>query len=181
MATSTSKTVGLVLLIFLIALLALRMTPLFFAPFGMFSGLFHSIGISHWTDFDFFPYRVFHIFPRMILPLALFILWIFVIVWVYRDAEGRGMNGVLWALLVFIGHILALIIYLIVRTDHLTGVAEAETTQPCPSCEKPVAQNFVFCPHCGAKLHAVCPGCDKPVENTWLVCPHCGKKLGQTK
>ena len=107
--------------------------------------------------------------------------WLLLVLWCYVDAERRGMNGVLWALLVFIGHILALLIYLIVRTNNFPRVAEAETTQPCPSCQEPVAENFVFCPHCSTRLQAVCPACEKPVENTWLVCPHCGKKLTQTK
>ncbi|MGQ9720739.1 MAG: PLDc N-terminal domain-containing protein [Candidatus Jordarchaeum sp.] len=36
-------------------------------------------------------------------------------VWVYRDAEERGMEGVIWLLIVLLTGIIGLIIYLIVR------------------------------------------------------------------
>lgn len=110
----------------------------------------------------------------------LFIIWIAVIVWVYRDAERRNMNGVLWALLVFIGNLIGLLIYLIVRTDSPPVSLEnerSEMTQPCPDCQKPVNVNFAFCPHCGAQLENICPKCGKQVETEWKVCPHCGEKL----
>ncbi|EAC6873178.1 hypothetical protein IIE63_002634 [Listeria monocytogenes] len=38
-------------------------------------------------------------------------------IWIYKDAEQRGMNAILWCLLmVFINVIIILVIYLIVRT-----------------------------------------------------------------
>ena len=39
MATSTGKTIGLVLLSFIIILVALQLTPLFFIPLGYISGI----------------------------------------------------------------------------------------------------------------------------------------------
>ena len=35
--------------------------------------------------------------------------------WVYKDAETRGMSGILWAILVFLFCIIALPVYLIMR------------------------------------------------------------------
>ena len=35
--------------------------------------------------------------------------------WVYKDAESRGMSGILWAILVFLFCIIALPVYLIMR------------------------------------------------------------------
>lgn len=35
--------------------------------------------------------------------------------WVYKDAESRGMNAILWAILVFLFCIIALPVYLIMR------------------------------------------------------------------
>lgn len=56
---------------------------------------------------------------------ALMIYWIVLIVWciigiilaiwVYRDAESRGMNGALWLIIVILLGIIGLIIYLVVR------------------------------------------------------------------
>jgi len=44
-----------------------------------------------------------------------FILWLFVLIWVYRDAKRRGKSGVLWFFIVLILGIIGLIIWLIVR------------------------------------------------------------------
>jgi len=52
-----------------------------------------------------------------LVPLVWFIVAILLCIWVYRDAERRGMNGVLWLIIVLIAGIIGLIIYLIVRKD----------------------------------------------------------------
>lgn len=186
MATSTGKTLGLICIICLVmALVFLRGPGLFgvLGPFGMLFGLRHSIpGIGVWglgTIPD--PAGIFHFVSRSFVPMMLFILWIVAIFWVYKDAERRGMNGLLWALLVFIGNILGFLIYLIVRSDKLSASASMTHEITCPGCAKILEEDFAFCPHCGAKLHSTCPACDKPVESDWQVCPHCGKKLNTGK
>jgi hypothetical protein len=104
-----------------------------------------------------------------------------VIVWVYRDAERRGMNGILWALLVFIGNLIGLLIYLIVRSSNGSTDREVPTSRPssqiCPKCHLPLSPTYVFCPNCGYSLSSDCPKCHKPIEKDWKVCPHCGEKL----
>jgi len=117
MAESTGKTIALIILVVLILFLALRLTPLFMAPFGVFTNMFRAVRIPD-IDFDWWPHA-FKWTSISIFSLVLLVLWIVVIVWVYRDAERRGMNGVLWALLVLIGSIIGLLIYLIVRSDVL--------------------------------------------------------------
>ena len=105
------------------------------------------------------------------------LVWIFVVVWVYRDSEKRGMSGVLWALLVLVGNFIGLLIYLIVRNDELPAHITAGITESCSSCRKSVLQKFDFCPHCGTRMKEVCTSCEKPVSGNWKVCPYCGKKL----
>jgi hypothetical protein len=56
-----------------------------------------------------------------LIPVVLFIIGILLCIWVYRDAESRGMNGVLWLIIVLIANIVGLIIYLIVRKDKTTS------------------------------------------------------------
>ena len=177
MATSTGKTIGLILLVIFILALAWRITPLIVGPFGFFSGALHMLGRQGGETFHLGPSLL--SLSNSMLSLALLIIWIFVIVWVYRDAERRGMNGVLWALLVLIGNIIGLLIYLIVRSDSLPALKAGHETQACPSCQKEVDASFVFCPYCAARLHAVCPECGKPTEESWKACPHCGKKLNK--
>ena len=58
-----------------------------------------------------------------LIPLVWFIVGILLCIWVYRDAERRGMNGVLWLIIVLIAGIIGLIIYLIVRKDKTSGQA----------------------------------------------------------
>lgn len=177
MASTTVKTIGLVLLVFIILTFFFRSTPFLLTPLGIFPGAIRMMRISGDDFVHIWPFDIFKHTFNSILPLALMVLWIFVIVWVYRDAERRGMNGVLWALLVFIGNLIGLLIYLIVRSDIVVASESTQTTESCPSCQKPVDSDFVFCPNCGARMQAVCPKCEKPIENTWRVCPNCGKKL----
>jgi len=53
--------------------------------------------------------------------IAMFILGLLLCVWIYRDANSRGMNGILWVLAVLVGSLfwlgwlVVLVIYLLVR------------------------------------------------------------------
>jgi len=53
--------------------------------------------------------------------LIFFILGLLLCVWVYRDAQSRGMSGVFWVLLMLVGSffwlgwLVVLIIYIIIR------------------------------------------------------------------
>jgi TctA family transporter len=51
----------------------------------------------------------------LILPIIWFIIAIILCIWVYRDAEARGMGGALWLIIVLIAGIVGFIIYLVVR------------------------------------------------------------------
>ena len=119
---------------------------------------------------------------RMI-PLAfLYMLWASVAIWVYRDAERRNVNGMLWALFVFVGNIIGLIIYLIVRSSSPereslppdTTPMVASTT-PCPECGRGVQASFVVCPYCAHSLARSCVDCGERLEIDWKACPHCGR------
>lgn len=52
--------------------------------------------------------------PELLVIVALAV-WIALLVWVYRDASRRGMNGALWVAVVFFLHLIGLVIYLVVR------------------------------------------------------------------
>ncbi len=180
MASSTGKTIGLILLAALLILLVVRIFPFFLMPLGIFVHTFKSIPMPNLNGIEYGPFGFLHFSPISIASLIMLVIWIFVIVWVYRDAERRGMNGILWALLVFIGNLIGLLIYLIVRSDIISREKESpEITppKPCPNCSEPVAEHFIFCPNCGTRLQPVCPKCTRRVESNWQVCPSCGAKL----
>ena len=44
-------------------------------------------------------------------------VWIAVTVWTYRDAQARGENGILWAVIVFFLGLIGLVIWLVVRSN----------------------------------------------------------------
>ena len=187
MRASTGKTFGLVFVIGLILFAGLRLTPLVVAPLGIFSGISRAFrsSVHGLGRLDFEPF----------FGGALVLFWIAVLFWVYRDAERRKMNGVLWALLVFIGNLVGLIIYLIVRNESRPAAgasppAPAGPGEPgippaslpycppaCPKCGKPADAKHAFCPFCGENLRPVCPKCGKGVEPGWKACAHCGEKL----
>ncbi|MEP6957057.1 MAG: hypothetical protein ABI883_09530 [Chthoniobacterales bacterium] len=69
-------------------------------------------------------------------------IWIFLVVFVYRDAKARGMeNAVLLTVVTAFTGFLGLIIYLLMRPK---GSVVA-----CPSCGKKRLEGLAKCPHCG--------------------------------
>ena len=177
MANSTVKTVGIVLIVIIIAMFALRVTPFVMAPFGIVSNVFNRVetsldnGLHVWSK-GFFGFPFIPLFSVLML-----VFWIIVIIWVYRDAEKRGMNGVLWAILAFIGNLIGLLIYLIVRSDNPLIPEKSTEYYICSSCKKPINKGYKFCPHCGDTLEDNCPNCNKTVQEEWKTCPHCGQNL----
>jgi len=176
-ASSTGKTIGLILVAVILIFFFWRAVPFFLTPLGVFPHVFQWVKMPRMNGIEFGPFGGFYLHPLSIVSLAILIIWIFVIVWVYKDAEKRGMNGMLWALLVFIGNLIGLLIYLIVRSDSVPETKEVRAPTPCPNCGEPVARHFIYCANCGTRLQSICPKCNKPVEKSWQVCPHCGEKL----
>lgn len=86
--------------------------------------------------------------------IALFVLGILVCIWVYRDAERRGMNGAIWLIIVLLTNLVGLIIYLVVRTPEVVRSAQTIQTLPssakyCVYCGKPIPSDAKFCSNCG--------------------------------
>ena len=92
--------------------------------------------------------------------------------YVYKDAQRRGMHPVLWTLLVLILSpaygIIGLIIYLLVREP---------LPFPCPQCSTTVSARFNFCPNCKCNLQPSCPQCKHEVAELDKFCPYCGNDL----
>ncbi|MFC2165040.1 zinc ribbon domain-containing protein [Acidobacteriota bacterium] len=183
MATSTGKTIALILLVFIVLsffVWSSRMSPLMIAPFGVFSSIKHLLDTPDWDYFHFGPGWM-RFTSLSALSLMFLIIWICVIVWVYRDAEHRGMNGVLWALLVFLGNLVGLLIYLILRSDSARTSREEPPLQNCPKCQNSVSAGFAYCPHCGSPMQNVCSACGKKIEESWKACPYCGESLKKSE
>jgi hypothetical protein len=183
--SNNGKTIALVVVVVILALFAFR-SVFFLMPFGVIPGVARSVGdMGHSFRGWFDGFGPFASIPLIVLPVALIILWGAVLIWVYRDAEMRGMSGILWLLLVLIGNVIGLLIYAIVRSETPVrrkdqgGAKEGAppAAETCSGCGKPLAAEHAFCPYCGKPTKGVCPACGKPVESGWKVCPACGAPI----
>jgi len=86
----------------------------------------------------------------LIIPLVWFLIGILILIWVYQDAESRGMDGLLWAIIVFFLNIIGLILYLVVREGRV--LAPQRITRVCPKCGQVLSEDAKFCPRCGKQL-----------------------------
>ena len=86
-----------------------------------------------------------------LFPLVWFVLGILILIWVYQDAESRGMNGLLWAIIVFFLSVIGLLIYLIARSPQEINQLK-QISRVCPNCGQILTEDDKFCPRCGKKL-----------------------------
>ena len=97
---------------------------------------------------------------------------LFLIGYVHRDARRRGMNAVLWTLLVIVLAPAYLatgfIIYFLLR-DPLP--------YHCPRCGAVVSARYNYCPRCKYNLQPTCPQCKREVGDADVYCPHCGGEV----
>lgn len=132
-----------------------------------------------------------------LLWIVFFIIFLFVGIWVYRDAESRGMEGTLWALGVVIGGVLSLIIgliiliiYLVVRKDHPVGGYYAPYgygTYPPPGAYPPPGSygppptappsGPAAPPTAAPSTSLTCKQCGSAIPAGGTFCPNCGAKL----
>ncbi len=97
---------------------------------------------------------------------------ILMIGYVNADSKRRGMNSLLWTLLVvFVPKALGFIAYFLLRKPLLI---------PCPKCGTPVGSDFRYCPKCGNGVTPVCSHCGRPIQHDSAFCPYCGKTVGAT-
>jgi hypothetical protein len=172
MNASTGKTLGIILLVLLGLMLLWPLKLLFLAPVGVFNGIFHGTSPFHFGRIDAgaWPWIGF----AGVFGLALIALAIAILVWVYNDAGKRGLNGALWAILVFFLHVLGFIIYLVVRSSHPEKARTAGSPASGPT--PPPAPGLSPAPPAPAPQPAGCPQCGKPVSAAHAYCPTCGTK-----
>ncbi len=103
---------------------------------------------------------------------AILAIVILMIGYVNADSRRRGMNSLLWTLLViFVPKALGFIAYFLLRKPLLT---------PCPSCGTAVGSDFRFCPKCGHAVTPTCVHCGRSIQRDYACCPYCGKTVAIT-
>ena len=126
----------------------------------------------------------------VLLLAAVVILWIGSIAWTYRDIRERTRDS--WSqtvalALVVVFNFVGLLVYLMMRPrETLAETYErrleteairrdlSEQLRSCPSCARPVDDEFLLCPFCRARLREPCTACGRALELAWVACPYCG-------
>lgn len=118
-------------------------------------------------------------------------LWLSIIFWVIRDIRSRSRDPLmtfLSVLLVIVLFIPGIIIYRIIRPgqtfeekyhaalEEEALLREMEKQLHCPSCGKPVKENWLLCPNCHTKMKKKCIACGGLMELQWNICPICGEQ-----
>jgi hypothetical protein len=88
--------------------------------------------------------------------VIMFVIWIAIGIWMYKDAEKRGKSGALWLIIGLLFGIIGLIVWLIVRPPE-RSFYEKKDEQPqhdrsCPECGRPIPMDANVCPYCGKKF-----------------------------
>lgn len=116
-------------------------------------------------------------------------LWFALVVWTFQDIQRRSRSviaQIFSTLVVVLFFIPGILIYLILRpSDTLDDtfqrsleeeylLQDLEELPLCPSCQRYVHDDFVYCPHCRADLRQPCAGCERLIDLRWEICPYCG-------
>jgi len=104
------------------------------------------------------------------LPLATILATLVLLVgYVNGDARRRGLNALLWTLVVaLVPSALGLIVYFVVRPPILA---------PCAACGVVLPASANFCPKCGQRRFPACAGCGQRTRPGDRYCSACGKEL----
>lgn len=119
--------------------------------------------------------------------LFIVVFTIALIFWTWRDASRRGAMPWFWALVIVLFNVFGWMIYMVVRPPELADDAferelEIKSIEvglagsTCPTCHKPVENDFLICPSCQRKLRKECIKCKRALKLEWAVCPYCQTK-----
>ena len=152
--------------------------------------IFQSIGETVGDFFGSAPVQ----FGLRAIGVYLIVIWLASAYWAFRDMQQRTANPVA-PYLAAAGIILftpfffffAVWVYKIIRPHEKIGevwernlaeealLAEVESIQHCPTCDRRVNEEWIICPTCRTRLNRVCPNCSRLVGLDWSLCAWCGK------
>ena len=120
------------------------------------------------------------------------LLWISIVVWVYRDIRDRSRDSSLQVLSVFVVlmffpgfNIPGVGLYLMLRPRDTLEEAYARSLEEeallrelgdegaCPSCRRLTDKEYRFCPSCQTQLKDQCTKCERLLSFSWVACPYC--------
>ena len=121
------------------------------------------------------------------------LLWLSIVVWVYRDIRDRTRDSSLQVLSLFVSlmffpgfSVPGLALYLMLRPRDTLEEAYARSLEEeallrelgdegsCPSCRRLTDKDFQYCPACQTQLKDACAKCERLLSFSWVACPYCG-------
>ena len=123
---------------------------------------------------------------RILIVIFLVLMWLALVVWVFRDAARRnnapGYPRLMAAVALVIPY-LGPLLYLALRPSETieeqrerrleTVGLERQALLSCPDCGFPTEPKYLACPSCMRKLKEPCSRCHEPVDPRWALCPFC--------
>jgi heme exporter protein D/RNA polymerase subunit RPABC4/transcription elongation factor Spt4 len=143
---------------------------------------------------DFFDSPAWHITEKLLI-FSLFLFWLALAYWVYKDARRRIEDPWLVWMSVILGLVplVGVFIYVLLRPpEYLDDVRERELEikemearlgrreLQCPVCRAEIERDFLVCPVCTTKLRQACVTCKAPLESLWQICPFCETPVAPT-
>jgi hypothetical protein len=138
--------------------------------------------------FDFFSHSTWAVIRNLTL-FFVFVFWLSVAFWVFKDARRRIEDPWLVAMATVLGLVppfVGALIYMLFRPpEYLDDVRERELEIKamearlsrrdlhCPVCRADVDPAFLVCPVCTTRLRQSCRKCKAPLEALWQICPYC--------
>src|SRR3989337_107879 len=121
------------------------------------------------------------------------LLWLSIVVWVYRDIRDRTRDSSLQVLSVFVVlmffpafNVPGLALYLMLRPRDTLEEAYARSLEEeallrelgdegsCPSCRRLTEKDFHYCPSCQTQLKDECAKGKHLLSFSGVACPYCG-------
>jgi len=106
---------------------------------------------------DIFGFGLMICFLVFISPL---IIGVILAIWIYKDANKRGKEGIIWAIILvlvtlflsFIGLIIILVVWLAIRPPIGGEPKSVAFDRKCPNCGKIIPIDARICPYCANKF-----------------------------
>jgi RNA polymerase subunit RPABC4/transcription elongation factor Spt4 len=133
------------------------------------------------------------ILAALIAGVWALLLWLSIVVWIYRDIRERTRDLGLQVLAIFVAvlffpafNIPGLALYLMLRPRETLEEAYARSLEEeallreigdegmCPSCRRFVERTWRICPFCATQLKDICSRCEQLLSFNWVACPYCG-------
>ncbi len=97
-------------------------------------------------------------FIVILLPI---IIAVIAAIWIYKDANKRGKEGIVWAIILvlvtlflsFIGLIIILVVWLAIRPPIGGEPKSVSSDRRCPNCGRVIPFDARVCPYCSLKFN----------------------------